>query len=92
LQYRFHLWGFSNRNNQPRMLAENYDPKASKLEFTYLDATNLAKPEDGHMAGLTMQFPDKDHLIEDWYWKEGDQEAHGIFHMEREKPSSPRHG
>ena len=86
----FHLDGdklmvthYCARNNQPRMRVENYDPKSNSLEFTYVDATNLLKPEDGHMHGLTMKFPDKDHLIEDWNWKEGDQDAHAIFHFER---------
>lgn len=38
-----------------RALVREADIKS--LKFTFVDATNLAKPFDGHMHSLTITFP-----------------------------------
>ncbi len=52
-------------NNVPHMKAlSSKDPK--HLEFKFVNATNLEKPTDMHMHGLSMTFQDKDHFSQQW--------------------------
>lgn len=77
---------YCSANNQPRMRAEPVtgDPKA--LTFSYLDATNLASPDDGHMHKLVVTFQDKDHFTQEWTWWEKSKEAGThVFQFERKK-------
>lgn len=74
---------YCSRNNQPRMRLESYDGKAGKLDFDFLDATNMASNQDGHMHKLMLLNPDKDHLTQEWSWQENGQETPAIFHFER---------
>ncbi len=52
--------------NQPRMQAESYDPETGELKFRFLDATNLASPDAGHMHNATLRLVDAEHLVEHW--------------------------
>jgi hypothetical protein len=74
---------YCSRNNQPRMKLKKYDPKTGTLEFDFLDATNLSSPDDGHMHSLTLKLTDKDHLEQDWSWKEGGQNSLAVFKFQR---------
>ena len=51
--------------NQPRMKAiPSNDPK--KIEFKFLDGTNLDAAKDMHMHELTIEFLDDDHIKSEW--------------------------
>jgi hypothetical protein len=71
------------RNNQPRMVASSLDDEGKTIKFDFLDATNMTKPDDGHMHDLKLTLDDKDHLTQNWSWHEGDQHSQAIFHFER---------
>jgi len=61
--------------NQPRMQARAFDAKTGEVRFQFLDATNLASPEAGHMRNLTLRIGDHDHFAADWEFYEGGQKS-----------------
>jgi hypothetical protein len=75
---------FCPSNNQPRMVAV-VSPDGKTVTFDFLDATNLASPQAGHMHKAVYSFTDADHYNEDWTWKHEGKDAHFQFEMERKK-------
>ena len=71
--------------NQPRMLAEAPSGEIKNINFTFVDAANLAKPSDGHMTNLTLIFEDKDHLKQVWTWRQDGKDIPATFTLERKK-------
>lgn len=69
--------------NQPRMRAKGLVDGA--LEFRYVDASNLSAPDAPRMSRLVMSFPDADHLVHVWTYKEGDKEQSSRFEFARKK-------
>lgn len=67
---RLLLQHYCMAKNQPRMLAESFNPASGELRFHFLDATGLASPSDGHMHNATFHFVDADHISEDWQFFE----------------------
>jgi len=53
--------------NQPRMKA-SASADAKTMSFQFVDATNLASANAGHMHHLVLSFPDDKHLSEQWTW------------------------
>src|SRR5262249_49115675 len=51
--------------NQPRMAA-TLSPDGKSVAFDFVDATNLASPEAGHMQHVVFGMPDADHHTEEW--------------------------
>jgi hypothetical protein len=75
---------FCPSNNQPRMKAA-ISADGKSVTFDFLDATNLASPEDGHMHRVVYVFVDPEHYSEDWTWKQAGKDAHFRFEMQRKK-------
>ncbi len=75
---------FCPSNNQPRMKA-TISPDAKTVTFDFVDATNLASPQAGHMHRVVYVFTDSDHYSEDWTWKHEGKDAHFQFEMQRKK-------
>ncbi len=71
--------------NQPRMRAESGDDKSNTIQFTFIDATSLAKPTDGHMHKLALTFEDGNSLKHVWTWKENGQENPLGFELTRKE-------
>jgi hypothetical protein len=70
-------------NNQPRMKAGSLD--GNKLQFQFVDATNLASSEAAHMHNMVLTFEDANHIQQDWTWSDkGKMETHS-FKLERVK-------
>jgi hypothetical protein len=68
---RLMLEHYCMAGNQPRMEARSFDPKTGELRFQFLDATNLAGKETGHMHNATIRFVDGEHLSAAWEFYEG---------------------
>jgi len=64
------LTHFCLAGNAPRMKAAKASADGRMLDFVFMDATNLAKPADGHMSHLKIVFLDSDHFVEEWTWTE----------------------
>jgi hypothetical protein len=68
---RLLLTHYCAAGNQPRMQASSFDAKSGELAFRYLDATNLAGNDAGHMHSARIRFVDADHLAASWDFYEG---------------------
>jgi len=74
---------YCSMGNQPRMRSKGLEK--GRLDFAYLDATNIGSPGEMRMTRLVMSFPDPDHLVEEWTAKEGAKEHLGRFTFARKK-------
>lgn len=74
---------YCSLGNQSRMREKATD--GARLEFGYLDATNLKGPDDHHMSRLVMTFPASDRLFQEWTSKAGAKEETGRFEFVRQK-------
>jgi len=68
---RLMLTHYCAAGNQPRMQAQSFDPRSGLLSFQFLDATNLANPDAGHMRNATLRLEDNEKFTADWEFYEG---------------------
>lgn len=76
---------FCSAGNQPRMRAAVAAGEIKKLDFDFLDATNLAKPTAGHIHRLSLAFQDQNHLAQTWTWREEGKEKADTFSLTRKE-------
>ena len=69
--------------NQPRMRAAVPKGEIKKLEFAYVDASNLASPEATHMHNLAITFKDANHITQVWTLHNAGKETPMTFELER---------
>jgi hypothetical protein len=75
---------YCGAGNQPRMVAST-SPDGKTLTFDFLDATNLASPEDGHMTRLVLSMPDANHHTEEWIYSDHGKQEKEVFELWRKK-------
>lgn len=68
---------------QPRMRAGAAN--GGKLDFQFVDITNLADPKDSHMSGLVVTFKDAEHFSQEWVSKKDGKEDKFVFDFTRKK-------
>jgi hypothetical protein len=73
---------YCGAGNQPRMQAST-SPDGKTITFTYVDATNLATPDAGHMTQLVIGIPDANHHTEDWTFSDHGKEMKEFFDLHR---------
>jgi hypothetical protein len=86
----FHLDGpnkllmthYCGAGNQPRMQAA-VSPDGKVITFTFLDATNLATPDTGHMQKLIITILDNNHHTEEWVFADHGKEMKEVFDLRR---------
>jgi hypothetical protein len=61
--------------NQPRMVAQAFEDGGRTIRFGFLDATNLASPDDGHMHSAVFRFTDDSHYTSQWSFHREGKEA-----------------
>jgi len=71
--------------NQPRMRAAVPAGGLDKLEFHYVDATNLSGAGASHMHGLVVTFQDADHFTQAWTHRMDGKDQTGVFEFARKK-------
>ena len=81
---RLILTHYCTAGNQPRMVA-SLSPDGKSIRFSFLDATNLASPNDGHMDHVLFTMADADHHTEDWVFVKDGKEMHERFDLQRAK-------
>ena len=82
---RLMLTHYCGAGNQPRMKA-TASPDGETITFEFLDATNLASPQAGHMHRAIFTIPDSEHHTEEWFFEQDGKEVHGRFELQRQKP------
>jgi len=81
---RLMMTHFCPSGNQPRMQA-TISPDLKTVSFEFVDATNLAGPQAGHMHKAVYLFSDAEHYSEEWTWKQEGKDAHFHYEMVRKK-------
>ena len=70
-------------NNQPRMRADASTSSPSAIKFSFVDATNLSRPDDGHMHAHSIEWKDADHVTQHWTWRQKGEEKVETFELQR---------
>ena len=80
---RLLLTHYCAAQNQPRMASTPSAGDIRELTFSFLDATNLAGPDAGHMHKVVLTFDDGNHITQQWTWREKGQEKVETFRLAR---------
>jgi hypothetical protein len=87
----FHLDGdrvlmthYCGVGNQPRMKA-TASPDGKTITFDFLDATNLASADAGHMHRMVLSLIDSNHHTEEWTFLDHGKEMKETFALQRKK-------
>jgi hypothetical protein len=75
---------YCGAGNQPRMVA-SASPDGKTITFDFLDATNLASPEAGHMHHVVISMLDANHHTEEWNFVDHGKEMKEVFDLWRKK-------
>jgi hypothetical protein len=81
---RLLLTHYCSTGNQPRMRA-SASPDGKTITFDYLDATNLAGPDGGHMNRMVLSMLDANHHTEEWTYIDHGKEMKEFFDLRRQK-------
>ena len=79
------LTHYCSAGNQPT-LESQVIPGASNskhMDFSFVRATGLKTPEDGHMVGLSITLEDKDHLTQIWNYSDHGKKETDLFTFTR---------
>ena len=76
---------YCSEGNQPRMRAAVPAGGVDKLDFRYVDATNLPAADASHMHGLVITFQDADHMTQAWTHRAGGKDQTGVFEFSRKR-------
>jgi len=68
--------------NQPRMQA-SVSPDGKIISFNFIDATNLATPDAGHMQRMVLTLLDQNHHTEEWTFLDHGKETKEVFDLHR---------
>jgi hypothetical protein len=79
---RLMLTHYCGSGNQPRMTATT-SPDRKTITFDFLDATNLATPDAGHMQHVIFTIVDANHHTEDWRFADHGKEMKEFFDLHR---------
>jgi hypothetical protein len=73
---------YCGAGNQPRMQA-SISPDGKTIVFNFLDITNLAKPDAGHMQKMVLTLVDENHHTEEWTYADHGKEMKEFFDLRR---------
>lgn len=71
---RLLLTHYCEAKNQPRLVLSRVEDEGRTAIFTFLDGTNMASRDSGHMDKAIIRFQDDDHYTSQWTWYQGGQE------------------
>src|SRR5436305_9788510 len=69
---------YCGAGNQPRMQA-SLAPDGKSVAFEFVDATNLASADAGHMRQVVFGIPDGEHHTEEWTFVDHGKEMKQVF-------------
>jgi hypothetical protein len=81
---RLLLTHYCGIGNQPRMAA-TLSPDGKSVAFNFVDATNLANADAGHMREVVFGMPDANHHTEEWTFVDHGKEMKETFTLERSR-------
>jgi hypothetical protein len=79
---RLMITHYCSAGNQPRMQA-TASPDGKTFTFDFVDATNLATPDAGHMQRVVFTIVDADHHTEEWTFIDHGKQMKELFDLRR---------
>jgi hypothetical protein len=79
---RLLLTHYCSAGNQPRMQA-SISPDGKSITFDFVDGTNIAKAQPGHMQRVVFTFTDATHHTEEWHFAAPGKELVARFDLEK---------
>ncbi|HUM03995.1 MAG TPA: hypothetical protein VLT90_00955 [Terriglobales bacterium] len=73
---------YCGAGNQPRMKA-TLSADGKSVRFDFIDATNLASPDSGHMVHVVFTMADANHHTEEWTFLDHGKEMKEVFTLQR---------
>ncbi|HLG99698.1 MAG TPA: hypothetical protein VKX49_25545 [Bryobacteraceae bacterium] len=81
---RLLLTHYCMAGNQPRMQARSFNAQTGEVQFQFLDATNLANSNAGHMHNARIRILDNNHFDAEWqFFENGAPKMTETFHYTR---------
>ncbi len=77
---------YCSTGNQPQMKTETMSGSAEKYTFTLVRVTGMKTQDEGHMVGLVLSFPDKDHLMQEWKYQNNKGKTSADLFQFKRKP------
>lgn len=74
---------YCSAGNQPSMKTATITELNGALTFQAYQVTGLKTADDGHMTGLTLTMPDKDHFTQQWTYREKGKSQADVFKFTR---------
>lgn len=75
---------YCSAGNQPRMQAKVSEMGDKKIDFLFIEGTNLKTTRDiGHMQGLTFVFKDENNIEQVWTFRQAGEDKPGTFKLNR---------
>ena len=79
------LTHYCSAGNQPTLESQALPVASKQMDFSFVRATGLKAPDDGHMVGLSMTFEDKDQLTQIWNYSDHGKKETDLFTFTRVK-------
>jgi hypothetical protein len=79
---RLLLTHYCGAGNQPRMQG-TVSPDGKTITFSFVDVTNLATPEAGHMQRMVLTMLEENHHTEEWIFLDHGKELREFFDLRR---------
>jgi len=76
---------FCSAGNQPTMQTAAATAATGKYDFSFVRATGMKSPDEGHMVALSVTMPDKDHLSQVWTFQDHGNSMVDTFTYTRKK-------
>jgi hypothetical protein len=80
---RIVLTHYCSAGNQPTLETAVLGGASKQLDFSFVRATGMKTPEDGHMVGMSMTFEDKDRLTQIWNYSDHGKKETDLFTFTR---------
>jgi hypothetical protein len=76
---------YCSAGNQPTMQTAPLTSATGKYDFSFVRASGMKSPDEGHMTALSLAISDKDHLAQTWTFLENGKSAAETFNFTRVK-------
>jgi len=76
---------YCSAGNQPTMQTVPMTTASGKYDFSFVRASGLNSPDEGHMVALSLSISDKDHLTQAWTFQDHGQSKSETFIFTRVK-------
>src|SRR5215813_13175511 len=74
---------YCSMGNQPQMRTATITELSGSLAFRLVQVTGMKSPNEGHMTGLILTMPDKDHFTQQWTFLDKGKSQTDLFRFTR---------